>query len=126
GQVGFPAAFYSDAGLTANVGRNTRDLAVPTVNTSVSATSATASATGLAPDSDDLVAGHDNITADGGNDIVFGDHGIVTQTTLQDGEPAGTLRLVSPGGVQRIETTQDANGVPDVIDGGAGDDFILG
>src|SRR5262249_60934136 len=27
---------------------------------------------------------------------------------------------------QRIEPTQDATGVPDVIDGGAGDDFILG
>src|SRR5262249_47757617 len=62
----------------------------------------------------------------GGNDIVFGDHGIVTQTTLQAGEPTGTLRLVSPGGVTRLETTQDANGVSDVIDGGTGNEFIFG
>ena len=62
-----------------------------------------------------VVAGHDTITGDAGKDIIFGDHGIVTQTTLQAAEAAGTLRLVNPGGVKRIETTQDANGVSDVI-----------
>src|SRR5262249_45435868 len=126
GEPGFPAAFAGDPGLTVNVGRNTRDVAVPTFNTAVGASPLTSKPNGSPQDGDDLVAGHDVITGDAGNDIVFGDHGIITQTTLQAGELPGTLRLVSPGPVKRAETTQDANGVSDTIDGGTGNDFLFG
>ena len=126
GEPGFPATLAADAGLTPNVGKNTRDLAVPTANVSPSADPSTALPSGHAPDSDEMVAGHDVLTGDAGDDIAFGDHGIVTQTTLQPGEPIGTLRLVTPGPVKRVETTRDANGVSDVIDGGTGNDFLLG
>src|SRR5262249_10860245 len=98
----------------AGVDRNTRDVAVPTVN-----------AGGSAPNSDDMVAGRDVITGDTGRDILFGDHGIVTQSTLQAAEAAGTLRLVNPGSVTRIETTEATNGAADTIDGGQDDDVIL-
>ena len=105
GDSGFNAVFLGAFGFPAGADRNTRDVAVPTVNTSLSASPATASPTGHAPNSDDMVAGHDTITGDAGDDILFGDHGIVTQATLQAAEAAGTLRLVNPGSVHRIETT---------------------
>src|SRR5262249_26283671 len=85
----------------------TRTLAVPTVNTSTFA------------DRDNLTAGKDQIKGGSGNDIILGDHGIVTQV-------AGTLPILTNGFVTRIETAHEASGAADVIDGGTGDDRIFG
>ena len=120
GDSGFSAVFFGSFGFPAGADRNTRDVAVPTVNTSVSASTA-----GHAPNSDDLAAGSDTITGGSGPDILFGDHGILTQSTLQPDETPGTLRLVNPGPVQRIVTTEHANGTSDTIDGGEDNDIIL-
>jgi Ca2+-binding RTX toxin-like protein len=49
----------------------------------------------------------------------------VTQATLQAAEAPGTLRLVNPGAVHRVETAEHANGASDAIDGGQGNDVIL-
>ena len=48
---------------------------------------------------DGLVAGKDKISGDDGDDVIFGDHGIVTQAALQAAELPGTLRLVGPRGI---------------------------
>jgi len=64
-------------------------------------------------------AGQDAITGNAGDDIIFGDHGIVTQT-------AATPKLLSTDNVQRIETTNAAEGANDEIHGNAGNDRILG
>ncbi len=61
--------------------------------------------------------GIDTIYGDGGNDIIFGDHGIVTQAASG---------LLGTGGVNRIETTNEAAGLGDTISGGDGDDRIYG
>ena len=54
-----------------------------------------------------------------GHDILFGDHGIVTQAP-------GTLPILTTGLVTRIETANEASGAADVIDGRTGNDLILG
>ena len=53
GDSGFNAVFLGAFGFPTGADRNTRDVAVPTVNTA-----------GHAPNSDDMVAGHDTITGD--------------------------------------------------------------
>ncbi len=63
------------------------------------------------------VPGTDTIEGGAGNDIIFGDHGIVTQAASG---------LLGTGGVNRIETTNEAAGLGDTIEGGAGDDRIFG
>ena len=65
------------------------------------------------------VPGNDRIFGDAGDDIIFGDHGIVSQS-------AGTLRILTTGNVTRIETTRPTAGGVDTIDGGIGLDVILG
>ncbi len=63
------------------------------------------------------VPGTDTIEGGAGNDIIFGDHGIVTQAVSG---------LLGTGGVNRIETTNEAAGLDDTIEGGTGDDRIFG
>src|SRR5262249_26614973 len=90
-----------------NVDLVTRNVTVPTI------------AGALFPDGDNLAAGSDQITGDAGNDIVFGDHGSVTQL-------AGIFPVLTTGNVVRIETANAAAGLADTIDGGTGNDFLLG
>jgi Ca2+-binding RTX toxin-like protein len=85
----------------------TRLLSVPTSNTSAVVTH------------DDLVAGSDTIYGDAGDDIVFGDHGVIDQVP-------GTLRLIDSTQVTRIATAESANGAADTIYGNSGNDIILG
>src|SRR5207247_798045 len=59
------------------------------------------------------------IHGDGGNDIIFGDHGVIDQT-------AGTLRILTTGNVTHIATVNPALGGDDTISGDDGDDRILG
>ncbi|MCB1998992.1 MAG: hypothetical protein KDH91_00365, partial [Rhodoferax sp.] len=74
------------------------------------------------PDSnrDTLVAGRDTIQGDGGDDIIFGDHGIVQQLL-----PA-TQQILNVRRVTDIRTDQPANGADDVIHGNDGRDRIFG
>jgi Ca2+-binding RTX toxin-like protein len=61
----------------------------------------------------------DTLHGDGGNDIILGDHGIITQAP-------GTRRLENSGSVVRIETAVENSGGVDTITGGAGHDIIFG
>jgi hypothetical protein len=68
---------------------------------------------------DDLGAGSDEIHGGAGEDIVFGDYGVITQTD-------GTRRILTTGGVVRIETVNDELGTGDSLYGDAGDDILMG
>jgi Ca2+-binding RTX toxin-like protein len=64
-------------------------------------------------------AGGDTLHGDVGDDVIFGDHGIIDQV-------AGTRRIMTTGAVTRIATTEPENGVADTIYGGADSDILLG
>jgi Ca2+-binding RTX toxin-like protein len=64
-------------------------------------------------------AGRNRLFGGDGNDIIFGDHGIITQTP-------GTERLFTTAEVIRAETTNIFVGASDVIVGGDGDDALFG
>ena len=60
----------------------------------------------------DLVgAGMDTISGDSGNDIVFGDHGVVKQSL-------GTLKILSVNNVEEIYSNNLSNSADDLIEGG--------
>ena len=104
---------YGDGGINADL--TTRlDLATQVITLVTVPAPATdgASSDGLAP-------GGDTLFGDGGDDIILGDHGVITQAP-------GTMRLLTTGMVHRIETTENASGGIDRIQGGAGNDQILG
>jgi len=65
------------------------------------------------------VPGIDTIWGDDDDDIIFGDHGIITQTV-------GTVRIETTGNVERIETTNVFEGEVDTLYGGSGSDRITG
>ena len=76
----------------------------------------------LAPNRDDLMApGDDTIYGDDGNDIVFGDFGVIDQTP-------GTLRILTTGNVIRVSTEDSRPGVggEDTIYGNDGEDVLIG
>lgn len=61
----------------------------------------------------------DILSGGSGNDVIFGDHGIIGQTD-------GTRRLESTGNLVLLQTTNLANGGSDTVHGDAGNDFIFG
>ena len=63
--------------------------------------------------------GADTINGNGGNDVIFGDHGII-------GQVDGTRRIESTGNIVRMATTTVSNGGADVIHGNDGNDFAFG
>src|SRR5262249_28750402 len=63
--------------------------------------------------------GADTIHGDDGDDIVFGDHGVIDQ------EP-GTRRLQTTGFVTRVTTVERTNGLADTIYGDGGEDVLIG
>ena len=60
----------------------------------------------------------DNINGDEGDDIIFGDHGIIEQTE-------GTRRITTTGNLITIFTTSLSEGEGDIIHGNTGNDIIL-
>ena len=70
---------------------------------------------------DNLAAGNDTITGDGGNDIIFGDHGVI-------GEAAGTNRILAVGNstVRTVTSVLDNQGGNDTIYGNDGNDVLVG
>jgi Ca2+-binding RTX toxin-like protein len=64
-------------------------------------------------------SGADTINGDTGNDIIFGDHGVIDQVI-------GTRRITTTGAVTFITTTQPSNGLADTIYGGSDNDIIFG
>lgn len=134
---------YGDSGF--NVDPITRTLLVPTTDGGYGTLP-------FGPVRDALVAGHDNIAANDGDDVIFGDHG-----TIKQDAPRGTIhplnaagqrpavfgaatsastdsqqtftpsdKLLTVGLIQDIRTVEDANCVSDVINGGVGNDSVLG
>ncbi|MGB0600370.1 MAG: hypothetical protein ACPGLY_27145, partial [Rubripirellula sp.] len=69
--------------------------------------------------SDDLVAAEDRLLGGDGDDVIFGDHGLVTQSTT-------TLKILSTDRVEFAETESPHNGASDVITGDGGADRIFG
>jgi Ca2+-binding RTX toxin-like protein/Ca2+-binding EF-hand superfamily protein len=61
----------------------------------------------------------DTIHGGAGDDVLFGDHGIIDQVD-------GTRRIETTGNLVRLQTTNLANGGGDTIDGDDGNDFIFG
>ena len=59
------------------------------------------------------------INAGAGNDVVFGDHGVIGQTD-------GTRRIETTGSMILLQTVIIANGSGDTIHGDSGNDFIFG
>ena len=90
-------------------------LTVPTSNTST------------AFNADGLIAGNDLIFGATGDDMIFGDHGIITQV-VETAAPIfpATLKIRTTREITDIRTTQPANGGNDEIHGEAGIDRILG
>ncbi len=74
------------------------------------------------PVRDDLIAGDDSISGGEGQDIIVGDHGVITQ---QRNIFPDDLRLFTTGNVVSIESSAESNGGNDVIEGNAGNDFII-
>ena len=82
--------------------------------------------------------GADSLFGGSGDDIIFGDHGVIQQSTAPLGEFAdvGTTipqtlavqRLVTTGGawLERVETVNVSAGEGDVIAGNEGNDIVLG
>src|SRR5262249_4156450 len=97
---------YGDSGI--NVDVISRVLSFPTVNASA------------APNADGLVAGQDYIDGGAGADIIFGDHGIITQAVPDP------HRILYSGPITQIRTTQPGNGAADTIIGGTGSNRIFG
>ena len=63
--------------------------------------------------------GADHLYGGDGADVIFGDHGVITQVS-------GTRRIETTGAIARIETTREDVGGADTIQGNAGNDIILG
>jgi Ca2+-binding RTX toxin-like protein len=105
---------YGDSGfnLTFNVQKNAEDEAV--VERVLTVVTANESA---AVTSDGLVAGTDKIYGGDGDDVIFGDMGVVDQAYL---------KLLSTGNVTEIRSERFSNGEADHIYGGNGNDIILG
>ena len=103
---------YGDSGI--NIDIISRTLSVPTTDAPRPSNDN--------PDSnrDFLLAGRDTILGDGGDDIIFGDHGIVQQML-----PAAQ-KILNVRRVMDIRTDQPANGADDVIHGNDGRDRIFG
>ena len=76
-------------------------------------------ATDVAGTSDNLAVGADVINGDGGNDLIFGDHGRVEQS-------AETNRILTTGNVVSVTTVRPSEGGHDTLHGDAGNDWILG
>ena len=67
----------------------------------------------------DAVTGADTIHGGAGDDIVFGDHGVI-------GQEPGTRRLQTTGFVTLVETVERSNGKGDTIYGNGGEDILIG
>jgi Ca2+-binding RTX toxin-like protein len=105
------------------------------------------------PVRDEMVAGRDTINGNDGDDVIFGDHGVVTQNaprgtihptytaallrqavfgyattnTLESQFPfAPSDKLLTTGYIEVIETAEPTNGEADVVHGNDGRDRIFG
>ena len=98
---------YGDSGFTVDL--STRTL---TIDNTVD----------LAPQyisADTRAAGIDTIDAGEGDNVVFGDYGLILQA-------AGTLRLATTGEIIRVQSTTFDQGQGDIITAGSGNDIIIG
>ena len=103
---------YGDSGV--NIDVISRVLSVPTTDAARPGNDNPTS------NRDGLVAGKDTIFGDSGNDIVFGDHGIVAQMLPPE------QKILNVRAIEDLGTDQPANGAPDEIHGNAGRDRIFG
>ncbi|EAR60225.1 type I secretion target repeat protein [Oceanospirillum sp. MED92] len=69
--------------------------------------------------SDALTVGVDTIDGGSGNDIIFGDKGVIDQVT-------DTNRILTTGAVVSVTTTNRDEVANDILKGGADDDIIMG
>ena len=103
---------YGDSGV--NVDIISRVLSVPTTDAARPANDNPKS------NRDSLVAGQDTIYGNTGDDIIFGDHGVVLQP-IPDAQKILIVRRVSD-----LRTDQPTNGAADTIFAGTGNDIVLG
>ena len=113
---------YGDSGV--NVDVITRALTIPTVNAST-----TRNADRLAAAGDDVLWGEGagTVGTTGFDDVIFGDHGRVTQLVADPNQPSPLLqRIQTTGFIRDIATVRPGLGGNDVIHGNAGRDRIFG
>ena len=115
---------YGDSGV--NVDLLTRALTIPTVNMFVS------------PLADPLTAGRDRLVGDGPrsvlgsgeaayDDVIFGDHGAVTQDVADPNLPdLRPQKIQTTGRIARIDSKNLQNGADDVVYGHLGRDILIG
>ena len=103
---------YGDSGV--NVDIISRVLSVPTTDAARPANDNAGS------NRDGLVAGEDSMFGGDDNDILFGDHGIVTQALPPE------QKILNVRSIQNLRTDQPLNGADDVVYGNQGFDRIFG
>jgi Ca2+-binding RTX toxin-like protein len=74
---------------------------------------------GDSPTGDPLTAGNDTLDGGAGDDILIGDHGVITQTP-------GTNRILDTGDITSVYSVLTNQGGNDTIDGGPGNDVAIG
>jgi Ca2+-binding RTX toxin-like protein len=73
------------------------------------------------PNKDDLAVGDDTLHGDAGEDVVIGDHGVITQA-----DPAVALWTTAHSAINRIESAVIGEGGDDIIYGGDQADILIG
>ena len=105
---------YGDSGFNIDLSKRF-DLASPDMLTVVNA----GSVGNYAATRDNLAVGNDTIDGGAGDDIVIGDHGVITQI-------AGTRRLTDNGNVVQVASFNDSTGGNDVVRDLLGNNLVIG
>ncbi|RJR48541.1 MAG: calcium-binding protein, partial [Desulfobacteraceae bacterium] len=109
---------YGDSGFNLNLTKRL-SLAIEDINHDVLNFATAPGANDDADTRDGLAGGQDRIFGEGGNEVIFGDHGVIRQTY-------GTERLVERGNIEKISSAEHGNGAHDEITTLSGNDIVFG